>query len=103
MSGTKGLKHATEMAIVNANYIKARISKHYPILYSGENNTVAHEMILDCREFKRTANVVDTDIAKRLIDYRFHSPASTFPVPGMLVVEQSESTDKDVLERFCVE
>src|SRR5690554_1346291 len=101
MLGTKGLKHATEMAIVNANYIKARLSKHYPILYSGENNTVAHEMILDCREFKRTANVEVADIAKRLIDYGFHSPTVSFPVAGTLMVEPTESEDKAELDRFC--
>lgn len=101
MLGTKGLKHATEMAIVNANYIKARLKKHYPILYSGENNTVAHEMILDCREFKRSANVEVADIAKRLIDYGFHSPTVSFPVAGTLMVEPTESEDKAELDRFC--
>lgn len=101
MLGTKGLKHATEMAIVNANYIKARLKKHYPILYSGENNTVAHEMILDCRDFKRTANVEVADIAKRLIDYGFHSPTVSFPVAGTLMVEPTESEDKAELDRFC--
>jgi glycine dehydrogenase len=101
MLGTKGLKHATEMAIVNANYIKARLSKHYPTLYSGENNTVGHEMILDCREFKRTANVEVADIAKRLIDYGFHSPTVSFPVAGTLMIEPTESEDKAELDRFC--
>jgi len=101
MLGTKGLKHATEMAIVNANYIKARLSKHYPILYSGENNTVAHEMILDCRGFKRTAGIEVADIAKRLIDYGFHSPTVSFPVAGTLMVEPTESEDKAEIDRFC--
>jgi len=101
MLGTKGLKHATEMAIVNANYIKARLKKHYPILYSGENNTVAHEMILDCRGFKRSANIEVADIAKRLIDYGFHSPTVSFPVAGTLMVEPTESEDKAELDRFC--
>jgi glycine dehydrogenase len=101
MLGTKGLKHSTEMAIVNANYIKARLSKHYPILYSGENNTVGHEMILDCRAFKRTAGVEVADIAKRLIDYGFHSPTVSFPVAGTLMIEPTESEDKAELDRFC--
>ncbi len=101
MLGTKGLKHATEMAIVNANYIKARLKKHYPILYSGENNTVAHEMILDCRGFKRTAGIEVADIAKRLIDYGFHSPTVSFPVAGTLMVEPTESEDKAEIDRFC--
>ncbi|RYM35599.1 glycine dehydrogenase (aminomethyl-transferring) [Brumimicrobium glaciale] len=101
MLGTKGLKHSTEMAIVNANYIKARLTKHYPILYSGENNTVGHEMILDCRAFKRTAGVEVADIAKRLIDYGFHSPTVSFPVAGTLMIEPTESEDKAELDRFC--
>src|SRR5690554_5986983 len=101
MLGTKGLKHSTEMAIVNANYIKARLKKHYPILYSGENNTVAHEMILDCRGFKRTAGIEVADIAKRLIDYGFHSPTVSFPVAGTLMVEPTESEDKAEIDRFC--
>ncbi|PWH85704.1 aminomethyl-transferring glycine dehydrogenase [Brumimicrobium oceani] len=101
MLGTKGLKHATEMAIVNANYIKARLSKHFPILYSGENNTVGHEMILDCRAFKRTAGIEVADIAKRLIDYGFHSPTVSFPVAGTLMIEPTESEDKAELDRFC--
>ncbi|PKR81860.1 glycine dehydrogenase (aminomethyl-transferring) [Brumimicrobium salinarum] len=101
MLGTKGLKHSTEIAIVNANYIKARLSKHYPILYSGENNTVGHEMILDCREFKRTAGIEVADIAKRLIDYGFHSPTVSFPVAGTLMIEPTESEDTGELDRFC--
>lgn len=101
MLGTKGLKHSTEMAIVNANYLKTRLGKHYPILYSGENNTVAHEMILDCRDFKRTANIEVGDIAKRLIDYGFHSPTVSFPVAGTLMIEPTESEDKAELDRFC--
>lgn len=101
MLGSKGLKHATEMAIVNANYIRARLRNHYGILYSGENDTVAHEMILDCRDFKRTANIEVTDIAKRLIDYGFHSPTVSFPVTGTLMIEPTESEDKEELDRFC--
>jgi glycine dehydrogenase len=99
--GTKGLKHSTEMAIVNANYIKARLEGHYDVLYTGENGTVAHEMILDCRDFKRTADVEVADIAKRLIDYGFHSPTVSFPVAGTLMIEPTESEDKEELDRFC--
>jgi glycine dehydrogenase len=101
MLGAKGLKHATEMAIVNANYIKARLTGQYDVLYMGENNTVAHEMILDCRDFKRTADVEVADIAKRLIDFGFHAPTVSFPVAGTLMIEPTESEDKDELDRFC--
>ncbi len=101
MLGAKGLKHATEMAIVNANYIKARLAGHYDVLYMGENNTVAHEMILDCRDFKRTADIEVADIAKRLIDFGFHAPTVSFPVAGTLMIEPTESEDKDELDRFC--
>ena len=101
MLGAKGLKHSTEMAIVNANYIKARLTGHYDVLYMGENNTVAHEMILDCRDFKRTADVEVADIAKRLIDFGFHAPTVSFPVAGTLMIEPTESEDKDELDRFC--
>lgn len=99
--GAQGLKHATEMAIVNANYIKARLTNHYDVLYTGENNTVAHEMILDCRDFKKTADVEVADIAKRLIDFGFHAPTVSFPVAGTLMIEPTESEDKDELDRFC--
>lgn len=101
MLGAKGLRESTEMAIVNANYIKARLKDHYGILYTGENGTVAHEMILDCRSFKKTANIEVADIAKRLIDYGFHSPTVSFPVAGTLMIEPTESEDKDELDRFC--
>ena len=101
MLGSIGLRESTEMAIVNANYIKARLKHDYGILYSGENNTVAHEMILDCRSFKKTANIEVSDIAKRLIDYGFHSPTVSFPVAGTLMIEPTESEDKEELDRFC--
>ena len=101
MLGTKGLKHSTEIAILNANYIKSCLKEHYPILYSGKNNTVAHELILDCREFKHTANIEVGDIAKRLIDYGFHAPTVSFPVSGTLMIEPTESEDKAELDRFC--
>lgn len=101
MLGAKGLKASTEIAILNANYLKARLKPHYPILYSGENNTVAHEMIIDCNSFKRTAGIEVTDIAKRLIDYGFHAPTVSFPVAGTLMIEPTESEDKAELDRFC--
>jgi len=100
MLGTKGLRHSTEMAILNANYIAASLSDNYPILYKGVNGTVAHEMILDCREFKKTADIEVADIAKRLIDFGFHAPTVSFPVAGTLMVEPTESEDKEELDRF---
>ncbi len=100
MLGAKGLRHSTEMAIVNANYIAASLKGHYDVLYSGKNGTVAHEMILDCRDFKRTADVEVADIAKRLIDFGFHAPTVSFPVAGTLMVEPTESEDKEELDRF---
>ena len=101
MLGAKGLKASTEMAILNANYLKAKLKPHFPILYSGENNTVAHEMIIDCNSFKRTAGVEVSDIAKRLMDYGFHAPTVSFPVAGTLMIEPTESEDKAELDRFC--
>lgn len=100
MLGAKGLRHSTEMAIVNANYIAASLKGHYDVLYTGKNGTVAHEMILDCRDFKRTADVEVADIAKRLIDFGFHAPTVSFPVAGTLMVEPTESEDKEELDRF---
>ena len=101
MLGGIGLTASTENAILNANYIKARLEEHYPILYAGNNGTVAHEMILDCREFKRTAGIEVGDIAKRLMDYGFHAPTVSFPVAGTLMVEPTESENKAELDRFC--
>lgn len=100
MLGADGLKASTEAAILNANYIAASLKDHYGILYSGKNGTVAHEMILDCRDFKKVANVEVADIAKRLIDYGFHAPTVSFPVAGTLMVEPTESEDKEELDRF---
>jgi glycine dehydrogenase len=101
MLGYDGVKHATEMAILNANYIKSRLEKHYPILYKGKNGFCAHEMILDCRAFKNSAGIEVTDIAKRLMDYGFHAPTVAFPVAGTLMVEPTESEPKEELDRFC--
>ena len=100
MLGAKGLRESTEMAILNANYISTKLKGHYDILYTGKNGTVAHEMILDCRDFKKTAEVEVADIAKRLIDFGFHAPTVSFPVAGTLMIEPTESEDKDELDRF---
>ncbi|WP_333695720.1 aminomethyl-transferring glycine dehydrogenase [Flavobacterium sp.] len=100
MLGAEGLKNATQYAILNANYMKARLEAHYPILYSGEMGRAAHEMILDCRAFEEKGIKV-TDIAKRLMDYGFHAPTVSFPVAGTLMVEPTESEDLAELDRFC--
>ena len=100
MLGAKGLRESTEYAILNANYIAESLKGHYDILYTGKNNTVAHEMILDCRDFKKTADVEVADIAKRLIDFGFHAPTVSFPVAGTLMIEPTESEDKAELDRF---
>ena len=100
MLGAEGLRESTEIAILNANYITASLKKDYDILYTAKNGTVAHELILDCRDFKKTANVEVADIAKRLIDYGFHAPTVSFPVGGTLMVEPTESEDKEELDRF---
>ncbi len=100
MLGSEGLTNATKYAILNANYIKARLDGHYPILYVGEKGRAAHEMILDCRAFKQNGIEV-TDIAKRLMDYGFHAPTVSFPVAGTMMVEPTESEDVAELDRFC--
>jgi glycine dehydrogenase len=101
MLGADGLKESTEIAILNANYIKMRLEGDFDILYTGNSNTVAHEMILDCRGFKQEANIEVGDIAKRLIDYNFHAPTVSFPVAGTLMIEPTESESKEELDRFC--
>ena len=101
MMGEAGLRRATEVAILNANYIAKRLGEHYPVLYTGRNGRVAHELILDCRGFKKTAGIEAEDIAKRLMDYGFHAPTMSFPVPGTLMVEPTESEGKVELDRFC--
>ena len=101
MMGGSGLTRATEVAILNANYIKARLEKAFPVLYSGENGRAAHELIFDLREFKRTAGVEAEDVAKRLMDYGFHAPTLSFPVPGTIMVEPTESESLEELDRFC--
>lgn len=101
MMGSNGLTDATKAAILNANYLKARLEPHFPILYVGKNGRVAHEMIVDMRRFKQTAGVEVEDIAKRLMDYGFHAPTVSFPVPGTLMIEPTESEPLEELDRFC--
>jgi len=101
MLGEEGLRNSTEYAILNANYIKARLHGNYEVLYAGEKGRCAHEMILDCRPFKHDAGIEVTDIAKRLMDYGFHAPTVSFPVAGTVMVEPTESESKDELDRFC--
>jgi glycine dehydrogenase len=101
MLGARGVKEATEVAILNANYMKAVLGKEYNILYTAKNGTVAHEMILDCRGFKKEAGIEVVDIAKRLIDYGFHAPTVSFPVSGTLMIEPTESESKEELDLFC--
>ncbi len=101
MLGYDGIKMATEYAILNANYMKARLEKHYPILFTGKNGTCAHEFIVDLRPFKQSAGIEAEDVAKRLIDYGFHAPTMSFPVAGTIMIEPTESEDKAELDRFC--
>jgi glycine dehydrogenase len=101
MLGAEGLQLSTAYAILNANYMKARLEKLYPILYTGKNGTCAHEFIIDLRPFKTTAGIEAEDVAKRLIDYGFHAPTMSFPVPGTIMIEPTESEDKAELDRFC--
>jgi glycine dehydrogenase len=101
MLGADGVTDATKIAILNANYIKEKLKNSFPTLYSGSNGRCAHEMILDCREFKRTAHIEVGDIAKRLMDYGFHAPTVSFPVPDTIMVEPTESESKVELDKFC--
>jgi glycine dehydrogenase len=99
--GANGIRKATEFAILNANYMKARLEKYYKILYTGKNGTAAHEFIVDLRPFKNSAGIEAEDVAKRLMDYGFHAPTLSFPVAGTLMIEPTESEDKAELDRFC--
>ena len=101
MLGSDGLKAATETAILNANYMKDVLKEHYKILYTGTQGRCAHEMILDCNDFKMASGVEVADIAKRLMDYGFHAPTVAFPVVNTLMVEPTESESKSELDRFC--
>jgi len=99
--GAEGLKRASEVAILNANYCAHRLEVEYPVLYKGRSGTVAHECIIDPRPLKATSGVSETDLAKRLMDYGFHAPTVSFPVPGTLMIEPTESESRAELDRFC--
>ena len=101
LMGAEGLKRATQIAILNANYIASRLQDHYAVLFVGKNGLVAHECIIDLRPFKKSAGVDVDDVAKRLMDYGFHAPTMSFPVPGTLMIEPTESESKEELDRFC--
>lgn len=101
MMGSEGLKSATEVAILNANYIAKQLEPYYPVLYTGKNGLVAHECIIDLRDFKKTAGIDVTDIAKRLMDYGFHAPTVSWPVTGTMMIEPTESESKTEIDRFC--
>ncbi len=101
LMGAEGLTRASQVAILNANYMAKRLEAHYPILYCGAGGRVAHEFIIDCRQFEKSAGVKIDDIAKRLVDYGFHAPTMSWPVPGTLMIEPTESESKAELDRFC--
>jgi glycine dehydrogenase len=101
MMGDRGLTHATKITLLNANYILSRLKPHYPILYTNDHGRCAHEFILDVRGFKETCGVEAIDIAKRLQDYGFHAPTMSWPVANTLMIEPTESENKDELDRFC--
>ncbi|MFN8281845.1 MAG: aminomethyl-transferring glycine dehydrogenase [Chitinophagales bacterium] len=101
MLGEEGITNSTKYAILNANYIKAKVEKHFPILYAGKNGRVAHEFIMDLRPFKKETGVDAVDVAKRLMDYGYHAPTVAFPVPGTLMIEPTESESKEELDKFC--
>lgn len=101
MMGGEGLKKATEVAILNANYMAKKLSPHFPVLYKGKNGLVAHECIIDVRKFKETTGIEVEDIAKRLMDYGYHAPTVSFPVPGTMMIEPTESESLAELDRFC--
>jgi glycine dehydrogenase len=101
MMGAAGLRRATQVALLNANYIATRLAPHYKTLYTGRNGLVAHECILDLRPLKETSGISAEDVAKRLMDYGFHAPTLSFPVPGTLMVEPTESEALHELDRFC--
>ncbi|MBV9643246.1 MAG: aminomethyl-transferring glycine dehydrogenase, partial [Verrucomicrobia bacterium] len=101
LMGPEGLTHATKVAIANANYIAYRLASFFPVLYKGKNGMVAHECIIDLRQFKKSAGIEVEDVAKRLIDYGFHAPTMSWPVPGTMMIEPTESESKAELDRFC--
>jgi len=101
MMGSEGLRRASQVAILNANYMAQRLAAHYPVLFTGAGGLVAHEFIIDARMFKETSGIQVEDIAKRLIDYGFHAPTMSWPVAGTMMIEPTESESKDELDRFC--
>jgi glycine dehydrogenase len=101
MMGASGLTLATKIAILNANYVAARLDPYYPVLYKGANGRVAHECIIDLRQLKAASGIVAEDVAKRLMDYGFHAPTLSFPVIGTLMIEPTESESLEELDRFC--
>jgi glycine dehydrogenase len=101
LMGARGLERATQVAILNANYMAERLASHYEILYRGDRGRVAHEFIIDCRGFERSAGIRVEDIAKRLMDYGFHAPTMSFPVAGTLMIEPTESESRAELDRLC--
>jgi len=101
MLGPNGVTAATKFAMLNANYLKARLEKYYPVLYAGKQGRIAHELIFDLRPGKQRTGIDETDVAKRLMDYGFHAPTVSFPVAGTLMVEPTESEPLEELDRFC--
>jgi len=101
MTGAEGQRRATEVAILAANYVAKRLAEHYPVLYAGKNGLVAHECIIDLRHVKESCGITNEDVAKRLVDYGFHAPTMSFPVPDTLMIEPTESESKRELDRFC--
>lgn len=101
MMGRDGMKKATQIAILNANYIAHRLSAVFPVLYTGRNGRIAHECIIDLRPLKESSGISEEDVAKRLIDYGFHAPTMSFPVPGTLMIEPTESESLYEMDRFC--
>jgi glycine dehydrogenase len=101
MMGGDGLKKATQVAILNANYMAKKLEEHFPILYRGISGYNAHEFIIDLRDLKKESGISDEDVAKRLMDYGFHAPTMSFPVPGTLMIEPTESESKAEMDRFC--
>ena len=101
MMGAEGLKLATQNAILNANYIAHKLKDHFPILYKGKNGNVAHECIIDIRKIKSEIGITEEDIAKRLIDFGFHAPTMSWPVPGTMMIEPTESESLSEINRFC--
>jgi glycine dehydrogenase len=101
MLGAEGARKATEYAILNANYMLARLKDQFDILYTNHHGACAHEFIVDLRPFKKSAEIEAADVAKRLMDYGFHAPTLSFPVPGTIMIEPTESEDKSELDKFC--